>query len=281
MKILLSTLIAVLSCAFLMPLASHAEDLDLINRPVNTSGLTGLIFTTSPFTLPHRSLEIGAGVLSENSLLPKYNSISYPVTASYGIAADKELAVRAVFLYRNDDPGAKIRGMGDTELSFKWNVLPQPEYRNRPGVAILATGVLPSGDREAGTTSVSHWGCRIGISVGSEVVWEDRIIAIFADAQTAMQDLSDEALRDTYTLVNAGILFPISKYRNLQLIVEFNSRTGKDIMNIDGGNFSAVTYGLRLVGERFNLTFGTQFINKAEEGYNNSSRIIGMISVKT
>jgi hypothetical protein len=265
---------------FAVPLAASGEDLELINRPVNTSGLTGLLVTTSPFTLPQRSIEVGASVLSENSLLPKYSSISYPLTATYGIARDKELAVRAVYLYRNDDAGAKTRGVGDTQLSFKWNVLPQPEYRNRPGLAILATGIFPTGDREAGTNSVNHWGCRLGIAAGSEIVWEDRIIAIYADGQIAMQDLSDEVYRDIYTLVNTGVLFPISKYRNLQMLVEFSSRMGKDIINIDGGNFSAVTYGLRLVNEKFSFTFGTQFINKSDEGYNNSSRIIGIISVK-
>jgi hypothetical protein len=116
--------------------------------------------------------------------------------------------------------------------------------------------------------------------VGSEIIWEDHIIGIFADGQVAVQDLSDDQLKDSYSLVNAGILFPISKYRNLQLIIEYNQRKGKDVMTIDGVDFSAVTYGLRLVNERFNFTFGTQFIHKSEQGFANSNRIIGIISVK-
>jgi hypothetical protein len=87
-------------------------------------------------------------------------------------------------------------------------------------------------------------------------------------------------LRDSYTLLNAGILVPISKYRNLQMLVEFNSRSGKDLLNIDDGDYSAVTYGLRLVSEQFNMTFGTQFIHRATQGYDNSSKLLGMLSVK-
>jgi len=274
------TLIFSCFCLLASPAGLPAEELELINRPVNTSGLTGLLITTSPFTLPPRTFEIGAMVLSENSLVPKFSSTSYPLTISLGLASNREIALRTAYLYRNEDPGLKSRGMGDTELSFKWSVFPQPENHYRPGIAVLASGIFPTGDQEAGTNSVSHWGCRAGLALGSEIAWEDRIIALYADAQAALQDLSDEMLKDSYIMVNAGVLVPISKYRNLQLLIEFNNRSGKDLVNIDGGDYNAVTYGLRLVSERFNLTFGTQFINKADEGYNNSSKILGMLSVK-
>ena len=272
--------ITLLFFTFLAPAVLCAEELELINRPVNISGLTGLLITTSPLTLPPRTFEIGAAVLSENSLIPKYTSTSYPLTISLGLASNKELALKTQYVYRNEDPGIKSRGMDDTELSFKWNVLPQPENRYRPGLAMIATGIFPTGDREAGTNSVNHWGCRAGLALGSEIAWEDHIIALYADGQVALQDVSDKSLRDSYMLLNAGFLVPISKYRNLQMLVEFNRRSGKDLVNIDDGDYSAVTYGLRLVNERFHISFGTQFIHKTAEGYNNSSRVLGMLSVK-
>ena len=265
---------------FLAPAGLCAEELELINRPVNISGLTGLLITTSPFTLPPRTFEIGAAVLSENSLIPKYTTTSYPLTISLGLASNKELALKTQYVYRNEDPDIKSRGMDDTELSFKWNVLPQPENRYRPGLAMIVTGIFPTGDREAGTNSVNHWGCRAGLALGSEIVWEDHVIALYADGQVALQDVSDETSKDSYTLLNAGFLVPISKYRNLQMLVEFNRRSGKDLVNIDDGDYSAITYGLRLVSERFNLTFGAQYIHKTMEGYNNSSKVLGMLSVK-
>ena len=264
----------------LIPAGAGAEELDLINRPVNISGLTGLLITTSPFTLPPRTFEFGAMVLTENSLLPKYTSNFYPMTISMGIARNKEMSIRAQYISLEGDTGSKSRGMGDTELSFKWNISPQPEYSNRPGIALIASGTIPTGDREAGTNSVSHWGFRAGLAVGSEITWEDLVIGLYADGQAVMQDLSDDQQKDSYGLLNAGILIPISKYHNLQILIEYNRRSGKDIVNIDGGDYSAVTYGLRLVSEKLNFTFGAQFIHKTEEGFNNSSRVIGMMSVK-
>jgi hypothetical protein len=266
--------------AFLLPAALHAEELEIVNRPVNTAGMTGLLVTTSPFTLPPKSLEIGMMVLSENSLVPKYTSTAYPVTVSLGMSHNSEIALKSAFHYVNEDPDQISRGMGDTELSYKWNFRPQTEISSIPGIAMTLTGVFPTGDRVAGTNSVRHWGGRLGISIGSELTWEDHIIGIFADGQVAVQDLSDNELKDSYSLVNAGIVFPISKYRNLQMIIEYNQCKGKSIITIDGVDFNAVTYGLRLVSERFNFTFGTQFIHKSQEGFSDSNRVMGIMSIK-
>jgi hypothetical protein len=266
--------------ALLLPAALRAEELEVVNRPVNTSGMTGLLATTSPFTLPPKTLEIGIMVLSENSLVPNYTATEYPMTISMGLSHNSEIALKGSFHYVNVDPDQITRGMGDTDLSYKWNIRPQAEFSSLPGVALILTGVLPAGDKTAGMNSVSHWGGCVGISLGSELIWEDHIIGIFADGQIAAQDLSDKELRDSYSLLNTGILFPISKYRNLQMLIEYSLRKGKDIITVDGADFSAVTYGLRLVSERVNLTFGTQFIHKSQEGFADSNRMIGMISIK-
>jgi hypothetical protein len=266
--------------AFLLPGALRADELEIVNRPVNTSGMTGLLMTTSPFTLPPKTMEIGIMTLSESSLTPKYTSTEYPMTVSLGLPHNSEIALKSAFHYVNEDPNMRSRGMGDTELSYKWNIRPQTEFSSMPGISLMLTGVFPTGDRNTGMNSVTHWGGRMGISLGSEIIWEDHIIGIFADGQFAVQDLSDEELRDSYSLVNAGILFPISKYRNLQMIIEYSRRKGKDVITVDGVDFSAVTFGLRLVNERFNFTIGTQFIHKFQEGYADSNRMIGMISVK-
>jgi hypothetical protein len=266
--------------ALFLPVALHAEELEIVNRPVNTSGMTGLLMTTSPFTLPPKTLEIGLMALSESSLTPNYTSTAYPMTVSLGLSHNSEIALKSAFHYVNVDPDQISRGMGDTELSYKWNVRPQTETSRIPGIALILTGIFPTGDTVTGMNSVSHWGGRMGISLGSEILWEDHIIGLFADGQIAFQDLADTELRESYSLVNAGILFPISKYRNLQMIIEYSQRKGKDIVTIDGEDFSAVTYGLRLVNERFNFTFGTQFIHKSQEGFADSNKMIGIVSIK-
>ena len=130
-----------------------------------------------------------------------------------------------------------------------------------------------------------HWGSRLGISAGREIVWDEHVLGIYAETQVAVQDLSDPLYRDRYSVTNAGMLFPISKYRNLQLLVEYTVMSGRDVhtksnLTPDDMDYTAVTYGIRLVSEKFNLTMGTQLLHKEEVTYNDSSRVIGMMSIK-
>ena len=94
------------------------------------------------------------------------------------------------------------------------------------------------------------------------------------------QDLTESRLSDVYELYNAGLLLPISKYQNLQMFAEYSVVQERERTLLNGGDYSALTYGLRLVGERFNLTIGTQFLHKKAEGYGNSDRMMAMMSMK-
>lgn len=271
-----------LAIFLLFPARASAEELDMVNRPVNTSGLSGLLITTSPYTLPPKKLEIGVMTLWENSLVPDYTATAIPVTISLGTGLNGEIALKGSYVKIQKDAGPEVRGAGNIELAYKWNFRPQREYSNAPGIALLAAAIAPAGDVQEGTTTIDHWGGRVGVSLGSELTWEDYILGLFADVQIAFQDLSDKDLRDRYTIANAGLIFPISKYRNLQMLLEYNLVSGKDAtqVNIDEVNYSAVTYGLRLVSERFNLTLGTQFMHKTVDGYDDASRLIGIMSIK-
>lgn len=260
--------------------AEEAEELELINRPVNNSGLTGLISTTMPQTLPEGTLETGLMLISENSFTPDYTITSYPLAICYGTGRSSEVALRAVYLHTQESDLASSRGFGDTELSWKWNLRKQPESSSSPGIALFFTGILPTGDREAGMNTVQHWGMRAGLSAGSEVELADYIFGAYADGQIAVQDLSDQQYRDRYQMLNLGMLFPISKYRNLQMIVEYNRMGGRDSTMLHEVDYTAMAYGLRLVSERLNITIGTQLMRKSAEEYGNSSRISGVISVK-
>ncbi len=145
---------------------------------------------------------------------------------------------------------------------------------------MIITGIAPTGNKDRELNRVRNWGARFGFSVGSEIGWRDHVLGIYADALMTLQDLHDDQYRDTYQTLNAGMIFPISKYRNLQLFIEYTAVVGKDVINVDGLDYTAFTYGLRLVSERLNLTVGTQFLHKDREGYENSERIIGMLSAK-
>lgn len=262
------------------PAMVFAEDLEMVNRPVNTAGLTGLLFTTIPFTLPTRSVEIGVAVMSEKSTVPKYTITQLPVlTITSGIAQNMEIALKGSYFQTTEISGNKARGAGDTELSYKWNFWPQKEFSAVPGVALIATGIAP-GDKDIVQNEVVNWGARFGLASGSEIAWGDHVLGIYADAQMMVHDLSDDQRKDIYGILNAGLLFPISKYRNLQMIIEYTMVGGKNKITVEDGNYSAITSGLRLVSERFNLSIGTQFLHKDLTGYENSNRLVGMMSFK-
>ncbi len=261
-----------------------AEELEIVNRPVNTSGLTGLLITTSPYTLAPGTVEIGASVLSENSIRPDFSLTEYPLSATIGMSNNSEFALRGSYFSISEGPtGTTVitRKTGDIELSYKWNFIPYSETSMHPAVALIFTGLIPTeNNSDLKANSVSHWGMRLGLSAGSEVTWKEHILGIYADGQIAGQDLTDKRLKDLYWILNAGMLLPISKYRNLQMFIEYSLVTGKDLITLGGGDYTALTYGLRLVTEQFNLSIGSQSLHKKLEGYDNSGRVIGLMSLK-
>jgi hypothetical protein len=281
-KYLFPIIIILILLAF--PLLSTAEEIELINRPVNTSGLTGLLFTTAPYTMAPGVVEIGASVLSENSVTPDYRLTQYPLTVTTGISPHSELALRFSYFNLKEGPSvtAPTEGQaGNIELTYKWNFLYQDEGSPKPSISFILTGILPV-EKNSNTriNDVTNWGMRVGISVGSEIGWKEHILGIYGDVQLASQDLTEERLRDVYEIVNAGLLFPISKNRNLQMFIEYTLVHDKDKITVEGGDYSGITYGLRMVGERVNVSLGAQFLRKSVEGYDNTSRVIGQISVK-
>lgn len=263
---------------------ARAEELEIVNRPVNISGLTGLLITASPYTLTRGTIEIGASVLSENSIRPDFTITEYPVSATIGMSNNSELAFRSSFFSISEGPtGSSVvtRKTGNIELSYKWNFIPHSEVSMRPAVALILTGLMPTeNNSDLKANSVSHWGMRLGLSTGTELTWKEYILGIYADGQMAGQDLTDKRLKDLYWLLNAGLLLPISKYKNLQMFIEYSLITGKDLITLGGGDYTGLTYGLRLVTERLNITFGSQSLHKRLEGYDNSGRVIGLMSLK-
>jgi hypothetical protein len=260
----------------------HAEEIEMVNHPINKHGLTGLLYTATPYTLAQGVIETGLSSLSEDSATPAYTQNEYAVLLAAGIGHDMELAVRSTFFSQQTGTTAiqKARSIGNVEVLYKWNFMPPQEYSAKPAVAITVTALFPPEDYKSGFTQVKNWGAHIGISAGSEISWEEHILGIYADAALALHDLSNSQYRDRYGIMNAGILVPVSKQRNLQLFLEYGFVGGKDVVNVYGLDYSAITYGLRMVNESVNLTIGTQFQHKAMLGYGNSGNVIGMGSLK-
>ncbi|MDH4164138.1 MAG: hypothetical protein OEW15_15850 [Nitrospirota bacterium] len=240
-----------------------------------------MIYTTSPFVLPSKTIEIGTFSQSENSLAPSYSLTEYTMTMTTGISGSMEMALKGSYYgYNQQSSGKRSRDIDDIDLAFKWNFLKQPEDSVQPAVALIAGVTRPAKHRDLITSSVDHWASWIGIATGAELTWAEHSLGIYADTRAIFQDLAQEASKEQYYRTNMGILFPVSKYRNLQMLVEYSIVSGKDVQLITGTDYSAVTYGLRLVNERFNLSIGTQFLHKKADGFDDSSRVVGMMSFK-
>ena len=265
-----------------------AEEIDIVNRPVNMSGLTGLLFTTAPYTLPRGTVEIGAGINHERSDTPDYTINEFPLAISVGLPNNSELAIKTSYFSVKEPPTGtppmmtnKQRKTGNAELSYKWNFVQQPEDSIRPAFAFILTGILPTDAYQNEVIhGVNHWGVRLGFSTGTEISFYDYLLGMYADAQFQGQDMTQKEVRDNYGILNIGLLFPVSKYRNLQLFVEYSQVYGRDRTTLGGDDYYGITYGIRLVSERFNLTIGSQFLKKQAEGYDSSSKLIGLISMK-
>ncbi len=261
-----------------------AEELPIVNRPVNTSGLTGLLFTTAPYTLNSGTMEVAVSVLYESSVTPEYTSTEYPLSISIGLPHNSELAVRGSYYVLEEGPtGTEIteRKTGDVEISYKWNFYPPSESSSRPAFSLIVAGNFPTeNNTDRKIDAAIHWGAKLGLSVGTEISWSDHILGIYADANIKGQDATEPRLQDVYEIYDAGLIFPISKFQNLQMLLEYNVVQGREKITLQGGDYSALTYGLRLVSEQFNLTMGAQFLHKTTEGYDNTGRIIGLMSMK-
>ncbi len=278
-------LLAVLTCLTVaLPAVVYSEEIEMVNRPVNTTGLTGLLLTTSPYTLDRGTVEIAASIISENSVTPNFTITEYPASISVGVAQNVELSLRGSYINVKEGPSSTAHAQtqgGDLQMSCKWNFVPPLEDSPRPAFAVFLTGIVPTDNNSSlNVSAITHWGMRLGLSAGSEISWREHILGIYADAQVAGNDPTEKRLRDFYDIVNAGLLFPVSKYRNLQMMFEYSRVHGIDRITLAGGDYSALTYGIRLVSERFNITIGSEFIIKNVEGFDNSDRIIGMASVK-
>ena len=264
-----------------------AQELDMINRPVNGQGLTGILATTSPYTLPPGIFEVGLAAISEQSAQPDFSLNQIPaITLSYGSSPSTEISFKSSYIHTSLGQETKQRGAGDAEFSLKWVFAAPKEVSSVPGASLFITGMLPlSKKSETALGGVDHWGTKLGLSIGREVLWGDgdHVIAVFADAQIIVRDLADERVRDRYSSSNMGILLPVSKNRNLQILAEYSLTSGVDRSTneiSDTIDHTAMTYGLRLVTEKLNITIATQFLRKHEEGFDNASRVIAETSLK-
>jgi hypothetical protein len=265
----------------------YAADDQIINRPVNMQGLTGLLFTNSAYTQPAGSVTFGLAGLAEDSSEPEYSVAQATASLTIGLSDRVEAAVRGKMFGRNFGSSAvRETGMGDTDLLLKWRFSSQGE--NLPALAFGFGWTFPTGEDDKGFTEAKYESVRIMVmAAGENRVLDDGFIGIYMEAQAVFNDQlhkdSDSPYKDKYGVVNAGILFPLSDDNHLQLMLEYTRVLKKEFQMLYDRNYTGIVPGLRYVTENFSLTLGLQKISRDDSGPaadEKANRIAGAVNYR-
>lgn len=260
---------------------------DIINRPVNMQGLTGLLFTNSAYTQPAGSVTFGFSGLGEDSTKPNYSVAQGTASITIGLSDRVEAGVRGkMFGWNFGSSADRDAGLGDTDLLLKWRFSSQGQFF--PALAFGLAWTFPTGDSEKGLTEIKYEGIRLMvIAAGENRVLDDGFIGIYMEAQAVLNDqlhADDKSpYREKYGVVNAGILFPLSDDNHLQFLFEYTRVLKRNYMMLYDRNYSGLVPALRYVTENFNLTVGVQQIDREDSGPaadSKANRIAGTLSYR-
>lgn len=215
-----------------------------VYRGTNLRGMTGLIVTNSAYTTRRGNLIMGIGGVTSST--GGVSATIVPVTATYGWSDSAEIGVAGSYF-----TGGAVSGLGDTEINWKWRFKTQGEYLPAMGLALGL--IAPTG--ATGLKTVQNWGAKLNLMASSEsALTETFYIGMYLDGEAVQLD-PGAATAESYTAINAGVLFPISDNNRLQLLAESNSVAGRTLA---AANFTGLTTGLRYATEAFKFTLGGQ-----------------------
>ncbi len=255
----------------------------VVNRPVNIQGLTGLIITNSAYTQEKGAFTVGLSGLAENSRTPDFSIVQGIATATYGATDRIELGLKAKMIATNlGSSSTRQTGVGDTDLLFKWRLTNQG--KDLPAIAFGMGVTLPTGDKDKGFRECEHEVIKLMLIGSHEQEMPGNIVlGLYVEGQVVLVDQlnkNSSNMDEKYGVINAGILLPIVENNRLQLILEYNLVTDKDIPTLYEGNYTALTPGLRYVTPRLNITAGVQFLRKSDSLAGNDARYVGTISYR-
>lgn len=258
----------------------YADDADIYRAP-NVHGLTGLLTMNLPYTMgPGATLVVSGSY--EGAEPGLYESAMSTMGAlRIGFSENVELAVKAKMFQVDPVVGENETGVGDTEAMIKWKFRSQNE--NLPAMAIGLGAIIPTAEESKGFQEVENWGGKISVTAAAEVsVFEDSYIGLYAEAQAVVIDKfgNDTAYTDKYGIINLGIAFPISDDNALVFFTEYNQVVKKDTALHLEQDYTAITPGLRLATDHFNLTVGLQSIeNEVVTADDSRTRAIATLSM--
>lgn len=248
----------------------YAAHYQVINRPVNIQGLTGLILTNSAYTQPAGSVVFGISGQGEDSDTPNYSVAQGAATITIGVTDRVEVAIkgRTIGTGLGSSTDRSI-GPGDTDLLLKWRFSSQGE--NLPALAFGFGWTFPTGDSDNGFTEIKYEGIKLMVIASSENrVLSDGFLGIYMEAQAVLNDQlhkrEESPYKEKYGVVNAGILFPISDDNHLQFLFEYSRVVKRNFTVLYDRNYTGLMPGLRYVTDNFNISLGIQRINREDSG---------------
>lgn len=263
-----------------------ADDILMVNRPPNIQGLTGLLFTSSAYTLPPGRAVVGASLLTEYSSQPEFSVIQVPVTLTYGVSDRIEMGLKAKIVDL-DSPRylQRAHGFGDSEVAVKWRFASQRFFL--PDMAVGVCYIMPTGNENKHLNEVVNWGAKFAAIASLEgKTSSGHVFGVYLESQAVFIDElyrrgSSTPGAERYGVINGGVLFPVSGDNRLQLIAEYNQilyKSGYQPTMIEG-NENAATAAVRYVTEQFSSTAGLQYINKEKSTDQNTYRFVWKISL--
>jgi hypothetical protein len=256
--------LALLGALAAIPLASLAAphydaDNSEIYRAPNVHGLAGLLTMNIPHTMGAGATLV-ASAAYEGAEPGLYESAMVTMGAlRIGLSENVEFAVKGKLYQVDPTIGESETGLGDAEAMIKWKFRNQNE--NLPAMAFGLGAILPTAEESKGFQEVENWGGKFMIAASAEMsVFEDSYIGLYAEAQAVVIDSvgNNTAYTDKYGIINLGIAFPISDNNALVFFVEHNQIVKKNTGLYLEQDYTAITPGLRLATDNFNLTVGLQ-----------------------
>lgn len=256
----------------------------LINRPVNLQGLTGLIMTNSAYTQPKGSITIGVASIAEDSDDPNFSIIRGITTITAGLTDSLEASLRAnAFAINLGSSKTREEGFGDIDLMLKWRLTEQTDLL--PAIALGFSYTAPTGDEQKGFRGVEDQSLRLMVIGTSESeIPENIVLGMYFEGQLVYNDRlpweDADYQSDKFGVVNAGLLVPITKSRELQAILEYNTVVKKNFPSVYEEDHQAVMPALRFVTENLNISMGVQLYRRTDGDSSKTNRYLGTLNYR-
>jgi len=227
-----------------------------VYRGLNSQGMTGLFVTSSAYSLKRKQFEASMGAILERSTTG-FSGNAYPIQFAYGLTNSFELGIGVAQI----ESSATGSGLSSVEVHSKWRFKEQAP--DSPiAAAIAGTIIIPTGKNQL--NEVNDWGVRLHAIVTSETNLDNgKYIGRYGELVLTTNDLMTSTVKtDSYYAVNAGLLYPLSDNRKLQVVLEGGSVFGRDVSYLGTTNYLSLLLGLRYSSVHTNLNGAVQVLNK-------------------